>query len=326
MSVSERSEKANGKETPSFPAYIDSSTLSTWRSCRRKYFWSTISSLYPLGKSVHLIAGGAFAAGMEAARGLAFRAGRDHQSSHADLLEVAFKAFCGEWGDYIPPDDSPKSFSSVFQALAFYLLQYPPKADPIQPYISADGKPAVEFTFSIPLDIKHPETQDPILFVGRFDMLGSYNGLPCIVDEKTTGKMGSGSWALRGQFMGYCWACQQMGLPVNVAVVREIGLYAKDYRIQQHMEQYPQHLIDRWKVQLNQDVNEMVQAFDEVHNHGEEKALYYPFNFADACTVYGGCSFQNLCLAKDPENYFSSFSHYRWNPLAKQPILELEND
>ncbi len=320
MSVSE---KANGKETPSFPAYIDSSTLSTWRSCRRKYFWSTISSLYPLGKSVHLIAGGAMAAGMEAARRLAFSGSGNHPPSHHEMLEVAFKAFCGEWGDYIPPDDSAKSFATVFQALSFYLQHYPPKTDPIQPYISADGNPAVEFTFSIPLEVAHPESGDPILFVGRFDMLGSYNGLPCIVDEKTTGKMGSGSWALRGQFMGYCWACQQMGLPVNVAVVREIGLYAKDYRIQQHMEQYPQHLVERWANQLRYDVYEMVDAYKSLRDP-EHTDINYPFNFADACTAYGGCSFQNLCLAKDPTSYFSSFSHYRWNPLAKQPILELE--
>ncbi len=129
--------------------------------------------------------------------------------------------------------------------------------------------------------------------------------------------------------MGYCWACQQMGLPVNVAVVREIGLYAKDYKIQQHMEQYPQHLIDRWHTQLLKDVKEMRIAYTRLKEgyvetpNGEE--ILYPFNFADACTSYGGCAFAQLCLAKDPENYFSSYSHYRWNPLAKQPIKELES-
>lgn len=332
-SLAEKIQDANQEKEsrrPTFPAYIDSSTLSTWRACRRKYFWSTISSLYPLGKSVHLIAGGAFAAGMEAARRLAFRGNRNNPPSHHDLLQAAFKAFIKEWGDYIPPDESPKSFAAVFQALSFYLSEYPPQTDPIQPYISADGSPGVEFTFSIPLDIRHPETDDPILFVGRFDMLGSYNGLPCIVDEKTTGKMGSGSWALRGQFMGYCWACQQMGLPVNVAVVREIGLYVREYKIQQHMEQYPQHLIERWAFQLNRDVRMMVRGFNSLQASATSQLNFnvddhYPYNFADSCTAFGGCAFMPLCLAKDPEPYFNSYSTYRWNPLAKQPIKELEN-
>ncbi len=311
----------------SFPAYIDSSTLSTWRSCRRKYFWSTISSLYPLGKSVHLIAGGALAAGMEAARRLAFRRSGTNQPTHSDLLEAAYSAFIREWGDYIPPEESNKSFHSVFQALAFYLDQYPPATDPIQPYIDASGNPAVEYTFTIPLDVKHPETGDPILFVGRFDMLGSYNGLPGVVDEKTTQRMTGGGtqWDLRGQFMGYCWACQQMGVDVKMAYVREIGIYAKDYKIQTHIIQFPQHLIDRWAVQLIYDVEQMVDAYRNGCKSTFTNDLYFPFNFADACTAYGGCAFSSLCLAKDPSSYFSSFSHYRWNPLAKQPIKELEN-
>ncbi len=320
------SQDAENDKAFSFPAYIDSSTLSTWRSCRRKYFWSTISSLYPLGKSVHLIAGGALAAGMEAARRLAFSRDRDNKPTSDDLLEAAYKAFIREWGDYIPPEESNKSFHSVFQALAFYLNEYPPEKDPIQPYIDASGNPAVEYTFTIPLEIRHPETKDPILFVGRFDMLGSYNGLPGVVDEKTTQRMTGGGtqWDLRGQFMGYCWACQQMGVDVKMAYVREIGIYAKDYKIQTHIIQFPQHLIDRWAKQLLIDVQAMVGAYRGLLLKIEPD-LQYPFNFADACTAYGGCSFASLCLAKDPSAYFSSFSNYRWNPLAKQPIKELEN-
>src|SRR5262245_15320899 len=151
MSVSE--EIAN-VQTISFPPQIDSSTLSTWRSCRKKFFWSSISSLYPLGKSVHLIAGGAFAAGMEAARRLAFGGTRNNKTSHHDLLEAAFPAFAREWGDYIPPEESSKSFHNVFQALSEYLSLYPPQEDVIQPLIRPTGEPTVEFTFTIPLDIR----------------------------------------------------------------------------------------------------------------------------------------------------------------------------
>ncbi len=308
---------------PSFPAQIDSSTLSTWRSCRRKYFWSTISSLYPLGKSVHLIAGGAFAAGVEAARRLAFRATGDYQPTFDDLCEAAFKAFIREWGDYIPPEDSPKSFHNVFQGLVEYLRSHPPSTDVVQPLIRKDGSPAVEFTFSIPLDIRHPETGDPILFVGRFDLLGTYQGLPCIVDEKTTTQLGyswAEQWKLRGQFMGYCWACQQYGYDINTAVIRGVAILKREYKFATQIEQYPQHLLDRWHQLLYRDINEMLTAW---HNR-EDDELFYPYNFADSCSSYGGCSFSNLCLAKDPEPFFSNYVRYRWDPLAKQPIEELE--
>lgn len=317
-----------------FPTQIDSSTLSTWRSCRRKFFWSTISSLYPLGKSVHLIAGGAFAAGVEAARRVAFRAPGDRQPTFDDLIEASFKAFIREWGDYIPPEDSSKSFHNVFQALVEYLKSYPPSTDIIQPLIRKDGSPTVEFTFAIPLEIKHPETGDPILFVGRFDLLGSYQGLPCIVDEKTTTAMGyswADQWKLRGQFMGYCWACQQLGWEVNTAVIRGIGILKTQYKFQTQIEQFPQHLLERWERMMYADINEMISAWQnsvpgssEAFTKSEYMDISFPYNFADSCSSYGGCAFAPLCLAKDPEPYFSNYAKYRWNPLAKQPIEELE--
>jgi hypothetical protein len=316
-------------ESISFPSYIDSSILSTWRSCRRKFFWSTISSLSPVGKSVHLIAGGAFAAGMEAARRMAFSGTGDNRPSRDDILQAAFKAFLREWGDYQPPEESPKSLPSVFQALVEYLTCYPPETDIIQPLISPAGNPTVEYTFSIPLDIRHPESNEPILFVGRFDLLGSYNGLPCIVDEKTTTAIGfawADQWKLRGQFMGYCWACQQHGININTAVIRGIGLLKKEFKFATAIETYPQHLIERWHQLMLQDITRMVAAYRVAKEGGDLDLDYsFPYNFADSCSSYGGCSFAPLCLAKDPSNYLSAYTKYRWNPLAKQPLEELKD-
>jgi PD-(D/E)XK nuclease superfamily len=312
----------------SLPTYIDSSMLSTWRSCRRKFFWSHLNALYPSGKSVHLIAGGAFAAGMEAARRLAFSNPGGRRPTHDDLLEAAFRAFAREWGDYESPEDSPKSLINTFEALAWYLKKYPPEEDIVKPLIRADGSPAVEYTFSIPIEEgpRHPETGDPFLFVGRFDLLGSYNGLPCIQDEKTTGGLGfawMNQWKLRGQFMGYCWACQQTGHAVNHAVIRGIAILKGDYKDAVVIEQYPQFLVERWYQQLLYDLNDMCSAWHGFKYAGEPSDLWYPYNFADACSSYGGCAFDTLCAAKDPEPFFSNYVRHRWNPLNKQPVEEL---
>lgn len=317
------------------PSYVDSSMLSSWRACKRKFFWSYLNALYPQGKSVHLIAGGAFAAGMEAARRLAFQGIGDHRPLHDDLLQAALKAFIREWGDYIPPEDSNKSFENTFQALSEYLLAYPPETDPIQPYRSPDGKAAVEFTFSIPLDEgpKHPETGDPFLFVGRFDMLGSWQGLPCVVDEKTTEAMGTywqRQWSLRGQFMGYCWACQHLGLNVNTAVISGIAIQKTQFKFQRVIEQFPQYLLERWYNQLLIDLGGIVNSYrllTETTSPAMRQVdadIFFPYNFADSCSSYGGCPFVPLCLAKNPEDYFSNYTRFVWDPLAKQGIKELE--
>lgn len=53
---------------PMFPHAIDSTMLATFRSCPQKFFRQYIQHWKPKTESVHLIAGGAFAAGIEAAR------------------------------------------------------------------------------------------------------------------------------------------------------------------------------------------------------------------------------------------------------------------
>lgn len=310
----------------SLPSYIDSSTLSTWRSCRRKYFWGTLNSLYPSGKSVHLIAGGAIAAGMEAARKLVFSSPEPKSVHLDDQLEVAFHAFAKEWGSYEAPENSPKDAINSFSALAAYLEEYPPATDVVQPLIRPDGTPTVEFTFAIPVDVPHPDTGDPFVFVGRFDLLGSFNGLPAVVDEKTTSQLGftwADQWQLRGQFMGYIWACQQLGYPVSTAIVRGIAILKRDIKFATAVVQMSQHLIDRWHSMLIADLREISFAYTQLKAGAEDEHLY-PYNFADSCSSYGGCAFMSLCSARNAEPYFSNFIHHRWDPLAKQPVKEDE--
>lgn len=309
----------------SLPIYIDSSTLSSWRSCRRKYFWGTINSLYPSGKSVHLIAGGALAAGMEAARKRVFL-DPDPGSVHLDdILEAAFHGFTAEWGSYEAPPDSPKDAINSFSALATYLEEYPPATDVVQPLIRPDGSPTVEYTFAIPVEVNHPDTGDPLVFTGRFDLLGSFNGIPAVVDEKTTSQLGfswADQWKLRGQFMGYIWACQQQGYHINMAVIRGIAILKRDIKFATAIEQFPQHLIDRWHRAMISDLREITFAYSQLKAGNTDYEALYPYNFADACSSYGGCAFSTLCAARDPEPYFSNYVRHRWDPLAKQPVQE----
>lgn len=313
------------------PIYIDSSMLSTWRACRRKFFWSTVHGLYPSGKSVHLVAGGAFAAGMEAARKRIFLTTDTSSCSFDDILSAAYYAFAQEWGTYQAPENSAKDFINTFSALREYLETFDPRTDAVQPHLRPDGSPAVEFTFSIPLDIEHP-SGIPFIFVGRFDLLGMYANLPCIVDEKTTSSIGfawESQWDLRGQFLGYCWACQQLDYPINTAVIRGIAIQKKEIKFATAIKQYPQYLIERWYHQTIKDVSEIVEAYDQVRvgdfmGWNETADFHFPYNFADACASYGGCAFATLCSVKDPEPFFSNYVRHRWDPLAKQPVKEVE--
>lgn len=323
------------------PLYVDSSMLSTWRACKRKHFWSSIQALYPTGRSIHLVAGGAFAAGMEAVRKFVFSQPTPTSVTHHEMLQAAYPAFLQEWGDYREPPNHAKSFVNTFSALSYYLEQHPPASDVLQPYRRPDGSPAVEYRFAIPLPIMHP-SGSPMLFVGRFDMIAMYvteqAQIPCIQDEKTTYSMGVGwadSWDLRGQFIGYLWALRQQGMNISHAAIRGVAIQKTQFKVETALPQYPIHLIDRWYAQLIRDVTTMVDTFDRWKFQGIEKfhldpydtiGNYYPYNYADACGSYGGCAFATLCLQRDPEAFMTNYIRHRWDPLAKQPVKEIEKE
>lgn len=311
---------------PELPTYIDSTMLTTFRSCRRKFYWSHVEGLTPRGKSIHLVAGGAFAAGLEAARRAAFNGGADHR----EQLEAAFPAFLHEWGDFEPFSDTAKTFERTFGALEQYLAEFNPLTDYIQP-LHLDP-PSVEYSFAIPTSVVHPTTKEPFLFVGRFDMLAKYNDLPCIVDEKTTTALAynwADQWGMRGQFIGYCWALQQLGVPVNTAMIRGIAIQKTQNQFRTAVIQFPQHLIDRWYAQLIFDLNRIAAIYetetdDRLHGiyHSLSPALW-EFNFGDTCSSYGGCPFLNLCQAQDAEPFYTNYDRNRWDPLytsRKEPL------
>lgn len=291
---------------PDLPIYVDSTMLTSFKSCPRKYLYAHLHNLRGAGKSVHLVAGGAFAAGLEAAREAAFSA--SHILTPDEISEAAFGPFMAEWGDYEAPEDSPKSLVNTFDALEGYLHAHHPQLDPIQPMRKPDGSPNIEYSFAIPLPVKHP-SGDNFIFTGRFDMLGIWNDLPCIVDEKTTSALGNfwlKQFDLRGQFIGYCWACSQLGIPVNHVFVRGIAIKKTGCDFLTAPLQFPNHLLERW-------FDNTCRTLESLVAHWE--AGLFTYNFGDSCAAYGGCTYTPLCAAKNDLDWFSQYEVSVWNPL-----------
>jgi len=299
------------------PQFIDSSMLSTFRSCPRKFFWQYVHNLRAPGSSIHLAAGSAFAAGLESLRN--FQALHPTEPIHAEVLwQAAVPAALKAWNDF-PLDlmeDSPKNIHNVLYALELYLNEFHPFYDEVQPLVitQPDGsqKVTTEFSFAIPLPVNHPNG-DPFIYVGRFDLLGQYkvNNLLVVLDDKTTGSLGPywlKQWDMRGQFLGYLWACRKLGYNVSNVVVRGTGLLKTDTNFLSHPLSYPDILIERWEQELYNSL-ELLKAF-----HSQN---YYPYNFADACSSYGGCPMQQLCQAKEPEDWLNNYVVEKWNPVAE---------
>ena len=296
---------------PMFPVAIDSTTLAAFRSCPQKAFRQYIQHWKPASDSVHLIAGGAFADGIEAAR----RAFYENASSAEDAVGAGLAALIRRYGDFECPPDSAKSLERTAGALEFYFERYPLGADSATPITFADGRRGIEFSFAQPLPINHPITGDPLLYTGRSDMIANAYGGVYIYDEKTTSSLGqswSKQWEMRSQFTGYCWAAQQYNLNPTGVVVRGVSILKTKYDTMEVISYRSPYEIERWLGQVVRDIQRMIRCWEEG---------YWDWNLDHACSEYGGCAFTSVCKSSDPEAWLPTYFVKRvWDPLLKQEV------
>ena len=292
-----------------FPEVIDSTMLSDYLACPKKFHWGYIRRLQSSKPSIHLHFGGVFAAALDAMRQCYYGGAATLDQALAQGFRIASLRWGNEELDAFPP----KTFFTCVELLAYYIETHPFGTDPIQPYFRPNGAPATEFTFAIPLEsILHPDTNQPLVYAGRFDLLGQYNNSLFVVDDKTTSQLGPSvmtQWALRGQFIGYCWAAKQYGYPVAGAVVRGLCIRTTGFDHAEPIIYAPDWLIARWAKRTESALRRMIEDW---------KAGYFPENFDNACTHYSGCQFRQLCETNNPEPWVDT--HYverTWDPLKK---------
>lgn len=305
----------DGRIRPPFPMVIDSSLLSTWRDCRMKAKMMYFDHWKPGAESIHLVAGKAFASGLEATR----RAFFIDQLPAEDAIALGLNALWREYGEFQPAEDDLKGPIRMAGALEYYFSRYPLGADGTVPHIFAGEKPGIEFSFIEPLpNVRHPETGDPILVSGRADMAADAYGGLFLVDEKTTSRLGptwSKQWDLRSQFTAYCWGLRAHGFRPLGCIVRGVAIYKSDYDTQQAITYRSDWEIDRWVHTTEREVLNMIEAWVT----GE-----WDYNLDHACAQFGGCPFQIVCKSPEPDRWLETRFHRRkWDPVTRtETVLE----
>lgn len=301
-----------------FPHTVDSTILSTFRSCPQKFFRQYVEHWKPVAQSVHLIAGGAFAAAIEAARNSFYVEGR----SAADAEAAGLSALIAHYGDFNCPDDSAKSLERMLGAFEFYLFNYPLGADGATPITLASGRKGIEFSFAEPLEVRHPVTGDPILYTGRSDMIAErYGAGVWIYDEKTTSSLGATwgrQWEMRSQFTGYSWAARRQGIKTAGTIVRGVSILKTKYDTLEVPTYRSDYEIDRWESQVNRDIQRMIRSWEEG---------YWDWSLDGACTDYGGCSLVSVCKSSSPDEWLpAKFEQRVWDPLARRELSVAEHE
>ena len=300
---------------PMFPHAIDSTMLATFRSCPQKLFRTYMQHWKPKAESVHLVAGGAFAKGIEIARQAFFEQSLPRHEAEAAGLQALINAY----GDFECPPESAKSLERTAGALEFYFDQYPLGADGMDPITFPNGKRGIEFSFALPLPFHHPVTGDPVLYTGRADMIASFAGGIYVVDEKTTSSLGpswSRQWEMRAQFTGYQWACREYGIEAAGTIIRGVSILKTKYDTQQAITYRSQYELDRWLEQTVRDLRRLEAMWKEG---------WYDFALDHACAEYGGCSMVQVCKSADPERWLPMYFEQRvWDPLARREMTVAE--
>jgi hypothetical protein len=332
---------------PMFPHTIDSTILAAFRSCPQKAFRTYVQHWKPTNESVHLVAGGAFAKGIEVARRAYFEGEASIPSIFYDpgTLEsewqetrrvewevkecekgdqsvaeaLGVNALIAHYGDFECPPDSAKSLERTAGALEFYFANYPLGMDGTNPIMLPNGKRGIEFSFAHPLPVKHPVTGMPLLYTGRSDMLAEFAGGRYGFDEKTTSQLGASwprQWEMRSQFTGYMWAAEQDNIQLDGFIVRGISILKTKYDTLQAITYRGDWEVDRWIHQVERDLKRMIECWE---------AGWWDYNMDSACGEYGGCSLMQICKSKDPETWLqANFEQRVWDPLARKQVTVQE--
>lgn len=296
---------------PMFPHTVDSTIMSTFRACPQKAFRQYVQHWKPLAQSVHLVAGGAFASGIEAARKEYYTEGKS-----AEMAEAAgLTALIAHYGDFECPADSSKSLERMCGALEFYFFNYPLGADGAVPITLDGGKRGIEFSFAEPLAVNHPVTGNPILYTGRSDMVAERAGGIYVYDEKTTTSLGQSwtkQWEMRSQFSGYEWAARRQGIKTSGSIVRGVSILKTKYDTLEVPTYRSDYELDRFEHQLTRDVQRMIRMWEEG---------YWDYSLDGGCTEYGGCTFTRVCKSSDPEAWLPVYFEPKvWDPLQRKEM------
>lgn len=320
----------------SFPPAIDSTMLTTFDACPTKFLYEFVLQRAPVGRSIHLHAGGCVASAMEDIRKNFYL----HQMSQDQAIEAAWPNFIRNWGMIETPEGEYKDFINCWSVIEAYFREYPLATDWFQPIIKADGSPAVEFKFGIPLEITHPVTGDPILFAGRTDMLSQpRDGYDIyVVDEKTTKTLGASwqyQWAMRGQFYGYVWAARQYGYQAVGALVRGMAIQQTQFAFQEKPLLFEEYQLNRWHLNMTRKVKNMKALFETTLEYLQRTDDYelqhqilhtiWPMSFGDACNSYGRCQYSDLCTHPSPWHLYNSYEKRIWDPISKDPTALSED-
>lgn len=298
----------------------DSQDLGTAKECPRKRYYQSLRGLRRRTTNTNQQFGAAF----HKARETFELKLREPDGSVASALTAAHEAATAE--SVTMEDKGAKTRDTLHRTIDAYATHY--ANDPTETILTTEGKPAVELQLSATMaqDLKY---FSPIEYFGYIDRLVRFNGVPVVMDHKTTSasiatEKGSKAYFLQWQpdlqFSGYVWLANMNHLPVKGVLVDAIQIAKTKNEFARAISYRTDGVLAEWKASaLDTIYNMRDRASLHIGMPIEDAAHFYPMNEKACHTKYRACPFAGIC-SKDPavrESFLSTdFEVKPWNPLA----------
>ena len=294
----------------------DSTSLKRAETCPRKYQYQMLEGWQSPYRSVHLWFGGLYATALEHYHEL-----RAKGASHDEALNaVVHEALVSSWdhdldeeGNRIPETGGPAQFdhasknrATLIRTIIWYFEEF--ANDVYETYITADGKPAVEHSFRLPVD-------NGLTFCGHIDRLCvDPAGEIFVHDQKTTGTTLSpryfNGFKPDSQFSMYTFA----GKMIYNAPVKGVIIDAAQIAV--GFTRFGRAPTYRTDDELNEWYDESMLLIERIWSYHDRE--FFPRNPA-SCSNFGGCEFRDVC-SRPPavrHNFLdgSFVKGERWNPI-----------
>jgi hypothetical protein len=296
----------------------DSTSIGWLKECPRKYFYHMICGYQPHGEGVHLKFGLVYHEATELYDKLVAE-DYTHEVALRHAVSYALDAtvYRDEEGNMTGPwiGNENKNRETLIRTIVWYYSRWEEElndGDPIKTVILANGKPAVELSFKMELDLIAPNGQAYIL-AGHLDKIGTFIGSQFITDKKTTKyKLESyyfNQFSPDNQMSTYSLAAKVIfGMPVK-------GVIIDATQVLVGFNEYKREVVYRTEEQLLEWVKDTHHYIRQAEQYAEQN--YWPMN-DKACHNYGGCPFRGVC-SRAPNMrdriLAADFSVREWNPM-----------
>jgi hypothetical protein len=265
----------------------DSTSLGLLKECPRKYYLSIICGYASRTESPHLT----FGLLMHGAKERYDHAKARGESHDDAVLRAVRYAMENTWDEALQrpwsSGHNEKNRFTLVRTVVWYFEEY--CDDALETVILANGKPAVELSFSFPTEYR-TQSGEPLLLCGHIDRLAKLGGEARPCDVKTTGSTISektfAAFTPHNQFSLYSIASKVLfDVPARGLIVDVAQVAVTFSRFERREVPRTEEMLDEWYSELG----DWFRLAESCATAGR-----WPAN-EQSCDRYGGCAFRRVC-------------------------------